>query len=147
MAFLGTLYAREGGTVYAMPNAVSLVMNWLVPERGFDSPHRPYAAYGYFMRKIDFSGSPIHKMVDDVVNDEFRAKFGESLDEHLRPFVRQPRMRGKLNAATLAFLLNTEVIHYKVSPQEVDPLLLDEMFLSIPAERMQVLAGAHFKQE
>jgi len=146
MTFLGTLYAEEAGTRYACPNPVSLPLNWLAPERGWDSPHRPFPGFGWFNRKPDFSGSPRSKDIDLAINEEFKSDYGITLDAHLTPYVRAPFGRGRVNVATMEFMLNPEVLHYKGRMDEIDPAMLDLLVLSIPAEHLAATAGLQVKE-
>jgi len=146
MTFLGTLFAEERGHRFAFPNPISQVQNFLAPERGFDSPHRPYAAYGWYERKRDFSSNPAHKAIDSLVNDRFEKYFGETLDTQMSRYMKAPRAAGRFNAATLSFLLSPEVIHYKARIEDLDPQILREMFLVIEEETLIATAGKEIAQ-
>lgn len=139
MTFLGTLFVSESGHRYAYPNPVSQVLNFLAPEKGVDSPHRRFAPFGWFERKRPFSSNPAHKRIDELTNDRFARYFSETLDDHLRRYLRYPPMVTGLNWAELQAILNRETVHYKIRLSDLRPSIANSMFLLVPEQDIRSL--------
>jgi len=138
MKFLGRVFARAGDQVLSLPNLNSYVYNFLNPERGFDSPHRPEAAFGYDVRKLNYMDHPSFRFIDEAVNATWRSTFGETLDNVVARHQRKAPQRAGISAADLVFITNPDSIHYKLEAKQVDPALLDLVYATIDEREVGV---------
>lgn len=136
ISFLGNvIYRDHSDRLQVAPNPVTFLVNWLVPERGIDSPLRQFYATGWFERKKHYARSPSFDTVWSTWEDVHRKHFGSGLDG---PFIqalreeRRPSTIGLSYADRLA-LEDPSVIHYKVDVNELAPWVRDSIVSTIPA--------------
>lgn len=137
--YLGTIYCGEPGSVYGLPNLMSFLERWLVPEHsiGFDEDDRRSQWYtGWVQRKAMYSEHPrfldVYHMLDRLVTKHF----GKSV-EALMLEREQPRMKLSVvanSAADMLYMNNPDVIHYRIAPEDVTPAILDMEVATIPAD-------------
>lgn len=137
--FLGNVYVKDGQSVKIVPDISSYLVRIMVPEYGWGSDKRPYAAFGYDQRKKYYAAHPLFENVTRAVNDEFSKVYGISLDDHVLRDVRRPEAVELLNYAEMEFVTNPSSIHYKIDVSDIRPQLQEQFFVHVPWSQIKPL--------
>jgi len=141
VAFLGNVFYRDiDGKIKVRPDGVTLVRNWLVPERGLPksttkpgTAARSHHALGYFARLDHYQTAPSYGGIREVWSEEHRNTYGESLDSRENYWRENGHFVPDFNAMTESdklYILNPAVIYYRLSENDVSETLLSEDRLS-----------------
>jgi hypothetical protein len=134
-SFIGYLVCKDRGKVVLIPNILSYPLNTLSRERGINSRFSPHWAYGYKMKKIHFSISPLFYEVDRIMQDTARQYLGKTIDQ-LVPEESAPAGMDVRSYFDQVFSVNPDAIHYKITPEQVSPDLLEQIFINIPSKEV-----------
>jgi hypothetical protein len=142
--YLGKVVYRDTPTSprRIIPDIVTLVEKLFLNEHGMHGRHRPLAAAGNAVRwaemgRIPVTGPAVRGIIDELFLKHFGTRFEAWLRDSSRydrdPELSQNLMEMSLNQATKEFLQNPDVIHYRFSPEEIDPRILALHFEGISA--------------
>lgn len=142
--FLGVIYGRdEGGYMIGHRNLFSFLVNWFSAERGLGKKHgdsRAYASLGWRERKSLYSSHPRFSELYALADKVWRQFFNDSMDAYMARHV-DPREPIEINSeADRLFLINPDVIHYKVDVNDLTVSLLLAHSFYLPDEHTVALA-------
>lgn len=133
-AMLGSVAIREGGAIKFVPNIITYVTNFYVPERGIQHPSRSANwALGFNEREAHYSTAPMYKEVREITEATISEFFGikpstlASIDRMRRENIDDTSVDAQL-------LANPHYLHYRIDPRDVKETTLAQLASVIPAD-------------
>lgn len=132
-----------GSPLRTIPDAVTLVEKLIINERSVHSVHRKLSSVGNLDRLHQLAtkikaGPSIIRILDECALKHFGSTMEDLYLETLRfdnDAIDETGFDFKsLNAATIAFILDPDVIHHKVDKDDVDPRVFNAYFSTISEE-------------
>lgn len=137
ISFLGAVFYDDGQRHRVCPNIESLLVNWLVPEKGIDHySRRNFWAIGDVERRSYYAKAPSYGEVWRMYDRIFTTITGTSPTMVSEEIYRQQLVNMSLSTLDLLVLQNPSYLHYKVDERDVSADLLDLIVTSIPAEEV-----------
>jgi len=139
--FLGTVFGREGGYAKGLPNVMSSLVNWYVPEQSLS--RRPYHQTAWRERGAfhgrHFMAPELKKIADAAIFAEFSA-YPDSMiaarPEPALPF-------SIVTEVDRMFFNDPTTIHYRISAEDVSPELLASVSATLPEDVVDGLCRAY----
>lgn len=155
VAFLGNVFYRDlDGKIKVRPDGVTLVRNWLVPERGLPRATtkpgfaaRSFHALGYFARLDHYQSAPSYGGIRAIWDEHHRNTYGESLDSRETYWRENGHFVPDFDAMSDAdklYTMNPAVIYYRLSEADVSETLLAKDRQSIDFEAYYPLTKQYY---
>jgi hypothetical protein len=139
-SFLGLVPFREKGGLVFEPSITSYIYNLVMPGRSALDPQRGDPITGAGPRRLYYSGSRAFKQVDDILcpilQEYWSIDYRRTTDPTGPRFI-VDRVKQILDE-------NPDAIYYKLDKSEIPKPLLDELFITIPEDKMsRLVAGVN----
>lgn len=133
-AMLGSVAIREAGEIKFVPNIITYVTNFYVPERGIQHPSRiANWALGFSEREAHYSTAPMYKEVRDITESTMSEFFGIK-PSTLASLDRMRRDQMDDSSVDAQLLANPHYLHYRIDPRDVKESTLAQLASVIPAD-------------
>lgn len=149
IAFLGYVpYKDKNGNLQVTSNVTSFIVNRLCPERPITSPARKFWALGLDAVRIQFGTAPMFDTAFQIFDEALYKHIGTRYNRMIEQFGAVDLIKSRMAALTtvdLELLDNPDKIHYKFDQSDVDPIVYDEITLTLPFETVEPLRVDWYK--
>lgn len=139
--FLGNIYGREGRYTKGRPNVMSSLVNWYVPERSLST--KPYHQTAWDERNAYHGAHFAAPILKQIAEKAFIKHFNASPDTMISARPQQPLPVALVTEVDRLFFLNPDVIHYRISSDDVNPQLITSVSATLPEEVVNMLCDSH----
>lgn len=151
LEFLGFTFTDAGpgiaNRIRGFNNGVSFVKGVLCPERPWDSKLRAYWNIGLAEKFKVYQNSPSFEAILDVLDIAFKRRLAHlgSFRDYTERLIRDNRHNTPdiLSEADQMFIMNPDVVHYKLDINDVSSHLIDEQYANIPRSHYEHMIGVH----
>lgn len=137
--FLGTIFGRENGYAKGLPNVMSSLVNWYVPEQTLGRRIYHQTAWrerGAYHGK-HFQAPELKRIADAAIF----AEFGVTPDSMIFAKPEPPIPAAVVTEVDRLFFNDPNTIHYRISASDVSPELLETVSATVPVEVVNSLCS------
>lgn len=134
-AMLGNVAVRKDGVLAFVPNAVTYLSNFYVPEHGISSKlRRDFWSVGFVERNSHYAAAPAIARVKEIINKGMRDVFGVDADTLAAVHRLEHGLARDLSSIDQQVLTNPAYLHYRYSLTDLSAPTRELLAASIPAE-------------
>lgn len=147
LQFLGFVFTKDGSKVVGYNNVISFATGVLCPERPWDSKLREYWNIGLSEKMKVYQNNPSFEAVLDGLDIAFKKRlphlfnFRQYIDRLI--IDNRHNMPTMLSEADQMFVMDPNVVHFKLDIDSVSNHLTEEYFENIPREHYAHMINTH----